>query len=165
MVARWIDTLPAPQADSMEYDAGQAFDVTDVLVGPSRTRLKRRNIGASYQFVVWMNEDDTESFEHWYDDVVATHDGEWYAPWIGHGVVLAFQNEYDLRPLGRGWQLSARVVEIRIDATLCDDHLSTIFGGVLRDDGVSSDSFLCDTTSTVIYRDDYSLDLIASEPC
>jgi hypothetical protein len=165
MTARWPDTLPAPQADSMQYNGAAFVNVIDVLSGPTRTRLARRNAGANYELAIWMTASQTAQFETWYNDVVANHNGEWYAPWIGGGVVLAFVNEYDLAPQGRGWALSGVLVQTRIDATLCDDHLSAIFGGILRDPGNVADAYKADLTSTTIYRDDYPLSLIASEAC
>jgi hypothetical protein len=163
--ARWPDTLPAPQADSLKYDGGNTLDVIDVLSGPARARLARRNAGGNVEFAVWMTAEQTEAFEVWYADTIKNHDGELYAPWFGHGVVLAFVNEYDLKPQGRGWQLGAVLVELYVDPSLCDEHLSAIFGGVLRDPGNVADIFKADLTSVNIYRDDYSLDLIASEVC
>lgn len=165
MTARWPDTLPAPQADSMQYDGANFLDVIDVLSGPSRTRLQRRNAGGNVQVAIWMKAAQAAAFEAWYDDVIRAHNGEWYAPWIGHGVVLAFVNEYDMKPQGRGWELSALLTQLRVDATLCDAHLSEIFGGILRDPGNVADSYKADLTSLNIYRDDYPLSLIASEGC
>jgi hypothetical protein len=165
MTARWPDTLPAPQADTMEYDGANYLDIIDVLSGPTRTRLARRNIGGSFQLAVWMTAAQTAAFENWYNDVIEHHDGELYAPWIGHGAVLAFVNEYDLKPQGYGWQLGAVLVQLRVDATLCDEHINLIFGGILRDPGNVADIFKADLTSSNIYRDDYPLSLIASEGC
>jgi hypothetical protein len=165
MTARWPDTLPAPQADTMQYDGANTLDVIDVLSGPARTRLARRNAGMQYQLAVWMSAAQTAAFETWYNAVIADHNGEWYAPWIGHGAVLAFVNEYDLKPQGYGWQLGAVLMQLRTDASLCDEHLSEIFGGILRDPLNVTDIFKADLTSINIYRDNYPLTLIASEVC
>lgn len=163
--ARWPDTLPWPQADSLKYDGGNSLDVIDVLSGPARTRLARRNAGGQVEFAVWLTAAQTEFFESWYADTINNHDGELYAPWYGHGVVLAFVNEYDLKPFGRGWQLGAVLAELYVDSSLCDAHLVAIFGGLLRDPGNVADSYKADLSSGAIYRDEYPLTLIASEGC
>ena len=93
---------------------------------------------------MWFSADEAEDFEDWYNQVVALHDGEWYAPWIGDGRVLAFIDEYEMIPLGTGWSLSAVVTQTRIDMTLCDEHISEVFGAVYRDDGVSPDLYIAD---------------------
>jgi hypothetical protein len=165
MTARWPATLPGPQADTLQTQGADTLDIIDVLTGPARTRLKRRNAGNRYQFAVWMTAAQTEAFEAWYSDAIKTHNGEMYLPWIGHGEVVAFVNEYDLRPLGRGWQLGALVAQLRNDPTLCDDHISAIFGGILRDPGNVADNYLSDLASANIFRDDFPLSLIAKEGC
>jgi hypothetical protein len=165
MTARYPDTLPAPQADSMSYDAANALDVIDVLTGPTRTRLARRNAGGTYQLEIWFTAQEAEAFEQWYASVIKNHDGEWYAPWIGHGVVLAFVNEYDMKPQGRGWQLGAVLAHLRVDESLCDEHLLETFGAILHDTGDAPDIVECDLDSANIIADDYPLELIASEVC
>lgn len=162
---RWPDTLPNPQADSLQYMGAEFSDITDVLNGPARVRLARRHASGSYQFATWFTANECEAFENWYNEVIALHDGEFYAPWIGGGAVLAFANEYDLKPLGRGWQLGALVVTLYVDTTICDDHINAIFGGILRDPLSVADIFKDDGLSGNSYRDDYPLSLIASEPC
>ena len=165
MTARWPDTLPAPQADSMQYDAGATLDVLDVLSGPTRTRLARRHAGAQYQIAIWFSGPQAEAFEAWYNEAVRNDNGEFYAPWIGHGAILAFVNEYDLKPKGRGWELGAVLLQLRTDTALCDDHINAMFGGILRDPFNVADVYLCDLSSANIYRDDYPLSLIAAEGC
>lgn len=161
---RWPDDLPNPQADSLEYFGADTVNATDVLFGPTRTRLARRHAMDGYTFAVWFTAEQAEAFESWHADVVAFDDGEFYAPWIGHGIVVAFQDEYEMKPLGRGWQLAGLLVGLRIDPTLCDDHIGDVFG-LLRDPLDVDDAYKDDGASTDIYRDDFPLSLIASEPC
>jgi hypothetical protein len=165
MTLRWPETLPKPQVNSLRATAALRTMSIDVLAGPTRERLTRRNAGGSHEFQVWMTANETEAFEAWYNQVIAAHDGEWYAPWVGHGVVLAFADEYELRPLGIGWALSALAVQTRVDPSICEGHINEIFGGILRDELTATDVYKSDLSSSTIYRDDYPLALIASEPC
>jgi len=162
---RWPDTLPEPQADSMLDGGPQYTDTIDVLLGPTRNRLTKRNSYGTHEFEVWLSALETALFENWYNQVVALHNGEWYAPWVGNGAVLAFVDEYVLIPMGDGWRLQGVVVQTRTDQTLCDDHLSEVFGDVYRDDLVSPDIYISDLSSSEIYINNFPLDLIAQEPC
>jgi hypothetical protein len=162
---RWPANLPMPQTNTMAIDGPDYSALINVLAGPTRVRLARRHVAGTWQFQIWLTAAETEQFEAWYGDVVAQHDGEWYAPWIGHGIVLAFADEYELRPLGIGWALSAMTVQTRIDPSICEGHINEIFGGILRDELTATDVYKSDLSSSTIYRDDYPLALIASEPC
>lgn len=165
MTLRWPETLPMPQVNSLREARALRTMSIDVLAGPTRVRLTRRHAGGSHEFQTWFTASETEAFEAWYNQVIALHDGEWYAPWIGHGIVLAFADEYELRPLGTGWALSALALQTRIDPSICDEHISEIFGGILRDELTATNIFKASLISGDRYRDDYPLALIAAEPC
>lgn len=166
MTLRWPDTLPMPQADAISIEGPQFHELIDVLTGPTRTRLAQRNVGGGHQFEVWLTAAQAEAFESWYSQVVKLHNGEWYAPWIGQSRVVAFADEYELRPLGRGWRLQGLAVQTRIDESLCDAHLTEVFGGVLRDEmPFSANIVKASLSATDIVKDDYPLYLIKSEPC
>jgi hypothetical protein len=165
MTLRWLETLPMPQVNSLRDSAPLRTMSIDVLAGPTRERLTRRHAGGSHEFQTWFTASQAEAFEAWYNQVIALHDGEWYAPWIGHGIVLAFADEYELAPLGLGWALSAMAIQTRVDPSICEEHISAIFGGILRDELTATNVFKSDLSSSAIYRDDYPLKLIAAEPC
>ena len=137
----------------------------DVLSGPSRLYVKARTAPAAWSFTVWLTREQMEAFEGWYRTVLAEHEGEFYARWIGGSRVVAFASPYEYRALGRGWSVSATVVRTRIDPSACDAYINAAFGNILRDDGVTADVLLADLTSTNIWRDDYSLELIADNEC
>ena len=166
MTLRWPDTLPLPQADTIQIGGPTYIRIVDVLTGPTRSRLDHRNATGTWEFTVWLTANEAALFEDWYNLVVALHDGEWYAPWIGHAAVVAFADEYEERPLGTGWRVSGMVVQTRTDQSICDEHINLIFGGLIRDEmPFPADVFEADLTSTNIYQDDYPLSLIAAEPC
>jgi hypothetical protein len=165
MTLRWPEELPAPQVESLRTVCAPYSEPIDVLMGPTRTRLRARNAQPTYEFEVWMSADDTQFFEEWYQTVVEEHDGEMYLPWIGGGKVVAFADEYQQSPIGKGWRLSAMVVVTRIDETLCYEHISEVFGDIYRDDGESPDLYFPVDGATEIYFPDYPLSLVYEEPC
>lgn len=162
-VALWPATLPQPQVDSQVVNAPAACDAIDVLSGPTRVRLARRHSGATFEFQLWMNADETDAFETWYGAAVANGNGEMFLPWIGGGRVVAFADEYQLQPLGMGWALQAVVVQLRVDSTLCDAEIAQTFP-LLRDPWpLVSDQIIDDGASDIIEKDDFPLSTL--EPC
>jgi hypothetical protein len=165
VTARWPETLPYAQADSMGYGGPSYAEIIDVLNGPTRTRLVSRHATPTFEFEAWFSAEEAEEFEAWYNIVVAYHDGNWYAPWIGGARVLAFADEYQIVPLGTGWRVSGLLVQTGIDESLCDEHAIEVYGGALRDELFAVDTVHDELGAGPAYRDDYDPELILWEEC
>lgn len=162
----WPETLPAPQADSMQIIGPPRVEYSDTLSGPTRTRVIARTAPMQWLFSCWFTAEQMEAFEAWYRACVEHSDGEFYARWIGGGRVVAFSAPYSYSIRGLYWILSGTVIRTRIDHTLCDAFLDLIFGAIYRDDGSSSDVYADDEfTAADSYVDDFDLQLIADSEC
>ena len=162
-VALWPVELPLPQVESQTIMPPAYCDPLDVLSGPTRVRLARRNAAPTFDFQIFFTADQAEFFEGWYWGVTEANNGEMYLPWIGGGRVVAFADEYQLAPLGLGWSLQGMVLQTRIDSSLCDAHIGAEFG-LLRDSSWTlPDNVIDDGLAADIWRDDFDLALF--EPC
>jgi len=161
----WPDTLPEPQAEGFTVKGPPRVEVADVMTGITRLAVKARTAPMAFEFQVYMSQLEMEIFEGWYRDVIENHDGEFYAHWIGGSRVVAFATNYAYAPLGSGWVLSAAAVRTRIDPTICDAYLSTIFQNIYRADLTATDIYEADLTSADRYQDDWDLQLIAANEC
>ena len=158
--ALWPNVLPYPQLDTLGVQPPNYTDPIDVLSGPTRQRLARRHARPTYTFEIWFNADQAEFFEAWYWGVTITNGGELYLPWIGGGMVVAFPDEYQMTPLGKGWHLSALVVGLYLDPTICDAHIG-LLQGLLKDTGPPvADVVIDDGAAVDIIKDDFPLDAL-----
>ena len=156
--ASWPNVLPYPQTESQAIDPAAYCDPVDVLQGPTRVRLARRHALPSFEFEIFFTADQAQYFEAWYWGVTITNAGELYLPWIGGGRVVAFADEYTMVPLGLGWHLQALVVQLYVDASLCDAHIGAV-QGLVKDTGPPLvDSMKDDGAAVNIIRDDFPLD-------
>lgn len=160
----WPDTLPDPQGGVIVSSPPRA-EAAEVLFGPTRYAVKARTAPMSFAFTVWLTAEQFETWEGFYRDALENHDGEFYAHWIGGARVVAFGDAYDAVPLGAGYALSGLLIRTRIDTTICDDFISSVFGTIYRADLAATDIYQADLTALDIYADDFSLDLIADNEC
>lgn len=162
--ALWPTELPGPQAGfTMQWPARAS--VQDVMSGPSRLNLTARTSPPSWRFTVFFTSAQMERFESWYRSLLENSGGEFYARWIGGGRITAFANPYTYQALGKGWQLQGALVRTRIDHTICDAFINSVFGAILRDDGVSADIVLDDGAAIDIISGNYPLEMIAANEC
>lgn len=161
----WPDYLPNPQAPSMTVLGPPRVAYSGTLSGPMRARVHARTAPASYGFACWFTQKQMQDFEGWYKNVVANHDGEFYARWIGGSRVVAFGQPYEYSFLGAGYVLRGTVIRTRIDESACDDFLNSVFGNIYRDEGASDYDILASLTATDRYVDQFSLKLIADNEC
>jgi hypothetical protein len=161
----WPDTLPDPQAEGFAVTSGSRVEVADVLTGITRLAVKARTAPMQFEFQVWFTRAQMETFEGWYRDVIENHDGEFYAHWIGGARVVAFASNYAFEPIGSGWVLNATAIRTRIDHSICDAYLSTLFQNIYRADIAAVDRYEADLTAADVYQDDWSLSLIAANEC
>ena len=158
MTAIWPNVLPYPQVESQTVEPPAYADLIDVLSGPTRARLARRNAAPSFEFQLFFSADQAEYFESWYQGV-AEAGGEMYLPWIGGARVVVFVDEYQLTPQGLGWALQGLVTQTRIDPTICDAHIGAEFG-LLRDSAWTlPDNVIDDGAAAAIIADDFDLAL------
>jgi hypothetical protein len=158
-VALWPATLPLPQVQSQVVDGASRTDAIDLLTGPTRVRLARRHAGETFEFELWLSGDECVAFEHWYAAAVVAG-GEIVLPWVGGGRVLAFVDEYQLKPQGLGWILNGAAVELRTDQTLCDTELNAMGYNVLRDPGPPTvDVIQDDGAAADAWQDNYDISL------
>jgi hypothetical protein len=118
-----------------------------------------------YGFACWLTPAQMQEFETWYRLVARDYDGEFYAPWIGGSRVVAFLAPYQYTALGDGYVLSGRLFRTRIDTRVCDAFIDSVFGGILRDDGIASDIVQADLAAPDRIVDDYPLELIVENEC
>lgn len=163
--ALWPAGLPYPQAEGFTQSGPPRAEPIDVMAGPTRLSLAARTAPMNWSFSIWLTQEQQQQFEQWYRNAVETNNGEFYAPWIGRGRVIAFAQAYEYSALGKGWVLSGRVIRTRIDPTICEAHINAVFGAIYRDDGVAPDIYQADITAADIYKDDYPLSLIAANEC
>jgi hypothetical protein len=163
--AMWPDTLPDPQEDGFICRAGERVEVADVLLGVTRLAVKARTAPMSWDFQVFLTQLEMEIFEGWYRNAIENQDGEFYAHWIGGSRVVAFASNYQLSPLGSGWILQATAIRTRIDNTICDAFLSSIFQNIYRADITHADRYTADLTSADRYVSNWDLHLIAANEC
>ena len=161
----WPDTLPDPQADGFTVTGPMRVEVADVLTGITRLAVKARTAPMQFEFTVFLSQQEMETFEGWYRDVIENYDGEFYAHWIGGSRIVAFGSNYSYAPLGRGWILTATAIRTRIDTSVCDTYLSSIFQNIYRADLTAVDHYEADLASADRYQDDWSLQLIADNEC
>ena len=140
-------------------------EAAEVLFGPTRFAVKARTAPMSYAFSVWFTPEQMEIFEGFYRDAVEENDGEFYAHWIGGSRIVAFGEGYEYAPLGVGYVLSGSVIRTRIDFTICDDFIESVFGAIYRADLEAVDLYVADLAAADIYADDFSLSLIADNEC
>lgn len=161
----WPDWLPDPQGDSITVTGPLRAQLYDVLTGPTRARVIARTAPMEVSFACWLTAEQMEGFEAWYRDVVETHDGEFYARWIGGSRIVAFSGEYSYGPLGRGYILAGRLIRTRVDETACDAFIVAHFGAIYRADLDAADIYEADLAATDVYADTFDLRLIAAHEC
>lgn len=163
--AMWPDTLPSPQVDGFAWGSPMRAELADVLAGTTRLAVKARTAPMALEFRCYFTAAQMQIFEGWYRDAVENHDGEFYAHWIGGSRIVALSSNYTLSPIGSGWALSATAVRTRIDPTICDEFLSTIFENIYRADIDTTDIYQADLAAADIYVGDWELALIADNEC
>ena len=161
----WPTTLPDPQAEGFTIASPPRVELAEVLFGPTRMAVKARTAPMAWTFSVVMTPEQMEIFEGWYTDLVENHDGEFYARWIGGSRVVAFSQAYEYRPLGRGYILSGNVFRTRIDHSVCDAYLSTVFTAIYRAELGAVDHYVASLGAVDRYVGDWPLTLIASSEC
>lgn len=160
----WPDTLPI-NVGGFTVNGPTRVEVADVLSGVTRLAVKSRTAPMTWSFSVNLTPAKFEIFEEFYRDCVETHDGEFYAPWIGGDRIVALVSNYQLSPLGRGWLLQASAVRTRIDHTICDSIINDVFGNIYRANLTGPDIYTADLAAVDIYKDDFALSLIADNEC
>ena len=161
----WPASLLNPQTDSIIVTGPGRTDPEAVLTGHTRLRVRARTATMQYAFTCWLTQAQMQDFETWYRIVARDFNGEFYAPWIGGSRVVAFVKPYQFTALGAGYALHGRLIRTRIDTRVCDAFISEVFGGILRDDGISSEIVLCDLAALDRYVDDFPLALIVANEC
>jgi len=161
----WPDTLPDPQAPSMQVTGPLRTEFSRVLTGPTRGRVVARTAPMSFVFECWLTPAQMEIFEDWYRLVVLEADGEFYARWIGGSRVVAFAEPYAYSRLGINYVLRGRLITTRIDHSACDAYIDAVYGGILRDDGIAADIVRDDGIAADIVRDDFDLAFMADHEC
>ena len=163
--ALWPDALPNPQAENFTVTSPPRVEIADVMTGVTRLAVKARTAPLQFDFECIFSRAQMEMFEGFYRDAIENHDGEFYAHWIGGSRVVAFSSNYTLSPLGSGWILTASAIRTRVDTTICDAYLSSIFTAIYRADLTATDRYEADLTSADLYQDDWALALIADNEC
>ena len=158
-------TLPYPQAGSVVVTSPPRAQPAPVLFGPTRYAVKARTAPMTFAFTVWLTPEQFEIWEGFYRDALENHDGEFYAHWIGGARIVAFGEPYDVTPLGIGYALSGLLIRTRIDHTICDEFIASVFGAIYRADTAATDIYQADFTAVDIYNNDFSLSLIADNEC
>jgi hypothetical protein len=79
--------------------------------------------------------------------------------------VVAFIEPYAYSGMGGNYVLRGRVITTRIDITACDAYIDAVYGGILRDDGISPDIVRDDGFAADIVRDDFDLAFMADHEC
>ena len=161
----WPVGVPWPQAGSVTVAGPGRTERNPVLIGATRLRVRARTASMQFGFTCWLTPAQMQAFEDWYRVVARDHDGEFYAPWVGGARVLALLEPYEYSALGKGYALSVRAIRTRIDERICDAFINAVFGGVLRDDGLSSEILQASLGASDIYADDFPLKLIAENEC
>jgi hypothetical protein len=164
-VPQWPATLPDPQGEGFTVLSPVRAVPTPTLYGPTRLTIRARTAPMQWTFAVIFTPEQLEVFEGWYRDAVENHDGEFYARWVGAGRVVAFSAPYAFTPIGKGWALHGSVIRTRIDDTICDGHLETIFGAIYQAHLAAVDLYEADLGAVDIYEDAFDLQLIADNEC
>lgn len=161
----WPMSLPDAQADSLAVLGPPRAERFDMLVGPTRLRVRARTAPMEFGFTCFLTQAQMEEFETWYRTIARDEDGEFYARWIGGSRVVAFVEPYTYEALGKGYALAGRLIRTRIDYSACDAYISAVFGAIYRDDGIAADVYRADLAASDIYKDDYDLSLIVRNEC
>lgn len=161
----WPASLPNPQAPSIVVRGPPRTEISTVLKGPARVRVRARLAPAEYAFSVQFTAQQMQDFESWYRDVVKYADGEFYARWIGGDRVVAFMAPYTYSAFGAGYLLSGQLIRTRIDPSACDDYLGAMFGHIYVDDGHSPDIYQADLAAVDVYENNFPPEWLVAYEC